>query len=201
MDHMLQGRNIIGVQHAVNTRIFAQNEMAAAFRLSKGWRDMPRSAPGHRLSPAATPARATAPARQRALSVIAIHALVQRVPRRERGFGRRTSTRIGARHARACCRSLPQALRLPARGAGRYSPSLSAQCCDDAPQIALLPRRQFGVIMPNPLTIPIEQTRAAALANPLPAVGGLAAGTITVLATDLHRLCGRSCAGAPVARL
>ena len=101
----------------------------------------------------------------------------------------------------ARCLSLPQAACFPVRGAGRYSPSLSAQCCDDAPQIALLPRRHFGVIMPNPLTIPIEQARAAALANPLPAVGSLAAGTITVLATDLRRLCGRSCAGAPVARL
>ena len=58
LDHMLQARNIIGVQRAVNTRIFAQNEMAAAFRLSKGRRDKAKSAPGHRLSPATTPPRA-----------------------------------------------------------------------------------------------------------------------------------------------
>ena len=57
LDHMLQARNIIGVQHAVNTCNFAQNEMAAAFRLSKARREMAKSAPGHRLSPAATPPR------------------------------------------------------------------------------------------------------------------------------------------------
>ena len=68
LDHMLQARNIIGVQRAVNTRIFAQNEMAAAFRLSRRVATSPSNAPGHRLSSATTPA--PAPPHQRASRVI-----------------------------------------------------------------------------------------------------------------------------------
>jgi hypothetical protein len=78
LDHMLQARNIIGVQHAVNTRIFAQNEMAAAFRLSRRVATRPSNAPGHRLSPATTPARATAPARP-SRHLILIRAAIQPV--------------------------------------------------------------------------------------------------------------------------
>ena len=100
LDHMLQARNIIGVQRAVNTRIFAQNEMAAAFRLSRRVATSPSNAPGHRLSPATMPARVAAPARPSRHLIRAASSAVSLRQAQDRPFFPREKGRMRVRDGR-----------------------------------------------------------------------------------------------------